>query len=68
MKKPPLEPIGIWATVFWSMERGSFHIISHAKGDSFSGSTNGTGISLTAETKSPGHDAGLGIPPCKQRI
>ena len=43
-------------------------MISQAKGDSLSGSLNGTIISLTVETKSPGQDVGLGIPPCKQRI
>jgi hypothetical protein len=43
-------------------------MISHAKGDSLSGSLNGTIISLTVEIKSPGHEIGLGIPPCKQRI
>jgi hypothetical protein len=43
-------------------------MISHANGDSVSGSLKGTDISLTVEIKSSGHETGLGIPPCKQRI
>jgi hypothetical protein len=68
LKNPPVALIGTWATVFESIENGSFHMISHANGDSFSGSLKGTTMSFAAEMKSPEHVVGLGMPPWRQRI